>query len=88
MPSNHLDTARARLFTAANSLESAREALRIRQHPFKQGLDKMIDLLDAETALREAQLRELVARYDVSLSTYSLLFASGSGLTQFTEESS
>lgn len=83
-----LDTARARLATAASSLESAREALRIREHRFKQGLDKMIDLLDAETALRESQLRELVARYDVSLSTYRLLFVSGSSLTHFTEESS
>jgi len=43
------------------------EALRVREHRFTQGLDKMIDLLDAETAAREAELRELVARYDVSL---------------------
>jgi outer membrane protein TolC len=48
----------------------------------------MIDLLDAETALREAELRELVARYDVSLSTYRLLYVSGGTLTQTTEESS
>jgi len=82
-----LQTAKARLTTAANSVQAAREALRVREHRFTQGLDKMIDLLDAETAVREAELRELVARYDVSLSSYRLLFASGANLTPTTEES-
>jgi outer membrane protein TolC len=82
-----LNTARARLTTATGSLAAAREALRVREHRFKQGLDKMIDLLDAETSLREAELRELVARYDVALSTYRLLFVSGGNLTPSTEES-
>lgn len=82
-----LRTAEARLATAANSLQAAREALRVREHRFTQGLDKMIDLLDAETAAREAELRELVARYDVSLSSYRLLFTSGANLTPPTEES-
>ena len=84
---HNLHTARARLTTATGSLTAAREALRVREHRFKQGLDKMIDLLDAETALREGELRELVARYDVSLSTYRLIFVSGGSLTQSTEES-
>jgi len=83
-----LHTSKVRLSTATNSLTAAREALRVREHRFKQGLDKMIDLLDAETALREAELRELVARYDVSLSTYRLLFVSGGSPIQLTEESS
>lgn len=83
-----LETARARLATAEGSLEAATEALRVTEHRFKQGLDKMIDLLDAETALREAQLRELVARYDVSLGTYRLLYLTGSSLTRSLEESS
>jgi outer membrane protein TolC len=83
-----LETARARLATAQGSLESASEALRVTEHRFRQGLEKMIDLLDAETALREAQLRELVARYDVSLGTYRLLYVSGSSLTRSMEESS
>lgn len=82
-----LRTAEARFATAANSLQAAREALRVREHRFTQGLDKMIDLLDAETAAREAELRELVARYDVSLSSYRLLFTSGANLTPPTEES-
>ena len=83
-----LNTARARLATANGSLTAAREALRVREHRFKQGLDKMIDLLDAETALREAELRELVARYDIALSTYRLMFVSGGNLTPTLEESS
>ncbi len=83
-----LHTSQARLATATNSLAAASEALRVREHRFKQGLDKMIDLLDAETALHEAELRELVARYDLSLSTYRLLFVSGGSPIQLTEESS
>jgi len=82
-----LGTARIRQNTAAESLAAAREALRVREQRFKQGLDKMIDLLDAETALREAELRELVARYDVTLTSYRLLFTSGATLIQSTEES-
>ena len=82
-----LRTAEARLATAASSLHAAREALRVREHRFTQGLDKMIDLLDAETSVREAELRELVARYDVSLGSYRLLFVSGTNLTPSTEES-
>jgi outer membrane protein TolC len=82
-----LRTAEARLATAANSLQAAREALRVREHRFTQGLDKMIDLLDAEITAREAELRELVARYDVSLSSYRLLFTSGANLIPPTEES-
>ena len=46
----------------------------------------MIDLLDAETSLRETEMRELVARYDVSLSTYRLLFVAGGTLAEVTEE--
>ena len=83
-----LRTSQARHSTATNSLAAARESLRVREQRFKQGLDKMIDLLDAETELREAELRELVARYDVSLSTYRLFFVSGGNPIQLTEESS
>lgn len=74
-------TAEKRHMTAVRAVEAAREALRVREKRFEQGLDKMIDLLDAETALRESELRELVARYDLSLSTYRLYFTSGQSLT-------
>lgn len=75
-----LATAHARHATADDVLAAANEALRVREHRFKQGLDKMVDVLDAETALREAETRELVARYDVALSTYRLHFVSGATL--------
>ena len=82
-----LETARARHATAQDVLAAANEALRVREHRFKQGLDKMVDLLDAETALREAETRELVARYDVALSTTRLHFVSGATLIPSMEES-
>jgi outer membrane protein len=82
-----LATARVRRESATASLAAAREGLRVRESRFKQGLDRMIDLLDAETALREAEMRELVARYDVALHTYRLRFVSGATLTTVMEES-
>jgi outer membrane protein TolC len=81
------ETAIARHATARDVLEAAREALRVREQRFKQGLDRMIDLLDAETALREAETRELVARYDVALATARLHFVSGATLIPSMEES-
>lgn len=74
-------TAEKRNLTANRAVEAAREAMRVREKRFEQGLDKMIDLLDAETALRDSELRELVARYDLTLSTYRLYFTSGTSLT-------
>ncbi|MCK5378835.1 MAG: TolC family protein, partial [Acidobacteria bacterium] len=74
-------TAEKRHLTTGRAVEAAREAMRVREKRFEQGLDKMIDLLDAETALRDSQLRELVARYDLALSTYRLYFTSGTSLT-------
>ncbi len=76
----NLATARARHATARDVVAAAEEALRVREQRFTQGLEKMVDLLDAETALREAQTRELVARYDVALSTARLRFVSGATL--------
>lgn len=77
-----LVTARSRHQTARAALSAAAESLRVRDERFRQGLDKMIDLLDAETQLREAQVRELVARYDVALATYHLFYASGRSLIE------
>ncbi len=75
-----LVTARARQATAAAALDAAREELRVREARFAQGLEKMIDLLDAETALREAEVRELVARYDTTLASWRLHFEAGTDL--------
>ncbi len=82
-----LATARNRQATADASLEAATEAVRVRESRFKQGLDKMIDLLDAETGLREAEMREMVARYDVALDTHRLRYVSGATLIDTMEDS-
>jgi len=81
-----LATSRSRHATAKSSLTAAKEALRVRESRFKQGLERMIDLLDAETSLRESEMRELTARYDVALDTYRLLFVSGASMTPTMEE--
>ncbi len=81
-----LETARSRQATAHSALAAASESLRVRDSRFKQGLEKIADLLDAETALREARLRELVARYDVALDTYRLRFVSGTPLMDTMED--
>jgi outer membrane protein TolC len=57
-------TARARHATAVKALASARESERITDERFRSGVVKTIDLLDAATARREAETRELVARAD------------------------
>lgn len=82
-----LETAAARQTTANASLAAAREALTVREARFRQGLDRMIDLLDAETALREAELRELVARYDLALARFRLHFAAGASLVDLVKPS-
>ena len=82
-----LATARTRHTTALNALTAAREALRVRESRFTQGLEKMADLLDAETALREAEMRELIARYDIALDTDRLRYSAGTSLTDGMEDS-
>jgi outer membrane protein TolC len=82
-----LETARTRHLTAKSALTAAAEAVRVRKSRFTQGLDKMIDLLDAETGLREAEMRELVARYDVALDINRLRYVSGASLIDTTEDS-
>ncbi len=82
-----LATARTRHASANSSLAAAREALRVRENRFKQGLDRMIDLLDAETALRESEMREMVARYDVALESHRLRYVSGASLIPSMEDS-
>lgn len=76
-----LETSHARQHTAGASSAAAREELRIREQRFRQGLDKMIDLLSAQTALTEAEVRELVARFDAALATFRLHFAAGAPMT-------
>lgn len=75
-----LASARARQATAERALAAAHEALRVTEQRFRQGLERMIDLVDAETSLREAETRDLTARYDVLIQTYRLRHAAGDSL--------
>ena len=69
---------RAQAATAA--LTAGRENLRVTEARYAQGIAKMTDLLDAQTALRELEVRELTARYDVLLAGYRIRFVTGQTL--------
>lgn len=71
------DSARRRHATAHDALEAARENERIVEERFRRGVARTIDLLDAATARREAETRELVARADAQLAALRLAVAAG-----------
>jgi outer membrane protein TolC len=70
-------TARARQATAARAVNAAREAERIVSERFSTGVVKMLDLLDAATARREAETRELVARAEANTAVLRLALVAG-----------
>ena len=70
-------TAEARHETAKKALQSAREAERITEERFRAGVVKTLDLLDATTARREAETRELVARADAHTAALKLAVKAG-----------
>jgi outer membrane protein TolC len=70
-------TARARSETARKALAAARETERITDERFRSGVVKMLDLLDATTARREAETRELVTRADAHAAALRLAVKSG-----------
>lgn len=63
--------------TAAAALEAAAEAVRIVEDRFRAGVVKTTDLLDAATARREAEMRELMARAEAWLTQLRLALAAG-----------
>ena len=63
--------------TAVQALAAAEEAVRILEERFRAGVVKTIDLLDAVTARREAEMRELVARADAHLAAVQLAVKAG-----------
>lgn len=67
----------ARVATARKALQAAAEVERVTTERFRQGVVKMIDLLDADTARREAETRELVARAEAHLSLLRLAVKAG-----------
>ena len=70
-------TAQERFLTARAAQDAANEVERITEERFKQGVVKMIELVDATAALQEAQTRELVARAEAHLA--SLILATKAG---------
>ncbi len=70
-------TAEARHATAKKALAAAREAERITRERFQAGVVKTLDLLDASTARREAETRELVARADAHSAALRLAVKAG-----------
>ena len=70
-------TARARQATAARALDAARETERITTERFRSGVVKTLDVLDAATARREAETRELVARADAHTAALRLALKAG-----------
>lgn len=72
-------TARERHATARQALHAAEETERITEARFEKGVVQMIDLLDATTAHREAETRELVARAEARLATLQLYHQAGRG---------
>ena len=63
--------------TAASALDAAAEAVRIVEERFRAGVVRTTDLLDAATARREAEMRELVARAEAWLAQLHLALAAG-----------
>ncbi len=67
----------SRVETARKALRAAYEVERVTTERFRQGVVKMIDLLDADTARREAETRELVARAEAHLALFRLAVKAG-----------
>lgn len=70
-------SARQRHRTAVGAQAAAREVERITGERFKQGIVRTIDLLDATTERREAEMRELTARAEAQLATLALAVEAG-----------
>lgn len=63
--------------TAEAALGAAKETVRIVEERFGAGVIKTTDVLDAVTARREAEMRELVARAEAWLAQFRLALAAG-----------
>lgn len=70
-------SARERLAVTARVISQATEALRIVQDRYHEGLTTITEVLRAETALTEARMKVLAARYDHYVGYASVLLATG-----------
>ena len=72
-----VEEARARQTVAGGAVAQAEKALSILESRFEQGVAKVTDLLDAETMLDDARVRELNAGFDLRRAARTLDFAVG-----------
>jgi outer membrane protein len=70
-------SSRRRHTTAKAAVAAARETERITEERFRRGLVRTVDVLDAETARREAEARELTTRAQAHLALLELVTKSG-----------
>jgi outer membrane protein TolC len=73
----HLKTARERYQVATTVVTEARESLRLIRLRYEEGLTLLLDLLSAEDAAKEADLRRLEALFDTHLAHAGLELALG-----------
>lgn len=72
-----VEEARARHAVARGAVAQAEKALQILESRFEQGVARVTDLLDAETMLDDARVRELNAGFDLRRAARTLDFAVG-----------
>lgn len=69
--------ARLRLATARAAVAAGREGARITDERFRAGVARALDWIDATTALREAETRELAAKAEAHRAAFRLAVAAG-----------
>lgn len=72
-----IKSSESKLEASKLQVEKAYEALKITENRFKEGLAKVTELLDREVEVKEAELRLLMAEYDLIVAKARLLFATG-----------
>jgi len=71
------DSSRRRIQVARLAVTQAEEALRIVRNRYKNGLFTIVDLLNSELALQQAQTNRLRAIHDYKVANANLLLAAG-----------
>jgi outer membrane protein TolC len=69
--------ARSRLAVAQTAVQQAERAVGILEERFDKGITRVTDLLDAETMLDDARMRELTAEFDLQRAVRTLDFSVG-----------
>lgn len=71
------DAAVKKLEAAEKRAEAAREALKITERRFNEGIIKVTELLDREVEMKQVELAVYMAEYEVMISQIALAFATG-----------